>query len=243
MKFIWSALLISASLIEIRATSWDLNFNFSDYRTRARLLVSNCNNINNIRGLINLVLGSVLTNSSIVEPTFGNSFFSLPHIFCVGDPTMFNAINFTIYAADDVSTRIVTPGNQPNRQTNTQDSQLLEMRVHGQSQSELRATENTNYIYAWWFQLQPGFSITNGFTHIFRLRAVGQDINRSDLVTFTLTRRDGLHLRVRDDTSRTITYQTMLTMGSATGIWIQAFVQVYYYINIFKNFRKRGPDG
>ena len=218
MKFVCTVLVIWASLGEIQATSWDLNFNFSNYQTRARLLVTNCNNI---RGLINLVLGAVLRDNSIVEPVVGNN-VALPHVFCVSDDTMFNAINLTIYAADGFTSKIVD--NRPNRQT--EGRQLLEMRVYGRSQPVLRASEDTNYIYAWWFYLKPSFSVTNSFTHIFRLRAVGQDVDQNDLVTFTLTRRDGLHLRVRDDTSKTITYQTMLDLASATGTWIQAFVKV-----------------
>ena len=226
MKFIWH-LLILASVVEIQATSWDLNFNFSNYRTKARLLVTTCNNNNNnnnnIQGLINLVLGSVLTRDSIQEPSS-----TLPHISCVSDDTMVRAVNFTLNADDSANLRIVTPGNQPNRQTDASDGQLLEMRVHAQSQAVLRATQSTNYIYAWWFKLKPGFSITDSFTHIFRLNAVGLDANRSDLVTFTLTNADGLHLRIRDDTSQTVVYQTMLNSASATGIWIQAFVQVHF---------------
>jgi len=213
MKFTRTVLLLWLSLlVQIEAKNWDLNFNFTGYTARARLLMTNCNL--DVKSYINLVLGQVLKTYAVVEPSTN---FLSPHISCVDDTTMSKAMKFTIYAGDnDVSSGLI-------------DRQRLEMVVSGNSQSVLKAAENSDYIYAWWFHLKSDLSVTDNFFHIFRLKADdGVSDDKDTLLTMTLTRRHGLHLRIRDDSSQSVTYQTMLDLQSATDKWIQAFVQVQY---------------
>jgi len=67
-----------------------------------------------------------------------------------------------------------------------------------------------------------------GYFHIFQLQSVGKNVDDFPLVTFTLTRKNGLHLRLRNDDHSTITYKNMVPLSSVIGKWTQAFVQVNY---------------
>ena len=48
------------------------------------------------------------------------------------------------------------------------------------------------------------------------------------MATFTLTNKNGLHLRLRNDDHKTDTYYNMVPLTAVIGKWTQAFVQVNY---------------
>lgn len=48
------------------------------------------------------------------------------------------------------------------------------------------------------------------------------------MATFTMTTKNGLHLRLRNDDHATFTYYSMTSLTSVLGKWTQAFVQVNF---------------
>ena len=95
---------------------------------------------------------------------------------------MGTALRFYIHITDDD-----TAGNNP-------DKQRMEMKVFNSSPTELKATNDQSFIYVWWFRLFSALQVTNTFTHIFQLKAVGGD-DGNPLMTFTITTTDGFHIR------------------------------------------------
>lgn len=58
--------------------------------------------------------------------------------------------NFTLYKTD----------NDPA--TGEADRQRIEMKVFEKSPTNLKATLNSNYIYSWWFKLNPTLKADTG---------------------------------------------------------------------------------
>ena len=126
------------------------------------------------------------------------------------------ALQFTIYKDDDDS---VTKKN---------DRQRMEMKVFERSPALYKAVKNTNYIYSWWFKLDKDLTASNTFFHIFQIKAVGTNVDDSPLFTFTLTRNDGLHFRVRRSDHKTEDKFTMAPLPKVLGKWTQAFVEANF---------------
>jgi len=145
--------------------------------------------------------------------------------------------NLTLYKTD----------NDPA--TGNADRQRIEMKVFGSSPTNLKATFQSNYIYSWWFKLNPTLKASDSkpiiytliellshitmrvclaFFHIFQLKAVGTNVDDSPVATFTLTNKNGLHLRLRNIDHSTFAYKNMVPLTSVIGKWTQAFVQVNY---------------
>lgn len=209
-KFIilFSVLVI---LHEIYGAAWDLDFDFVGYRNKATLLINDC--VNDAINQINTVLGGNPEIAAVEIPTTNSG---RPHVSCVPDSKMGNAIKFTIYKSDNDAV------------TGNADRQRLEMKVFERSPSALKATNNTDYIYSWWFKLAKSTTVGKGFWHIFQLKAVGNNVDDTPLATFTLTTTDGFHLRLRSDDFVTTTTYRLVDLPSVLGKWVQAFVQVSY---------------
>ena len=188
-----------------------LNFNFTGYTNVATLMVTNCTT--DVHNQINAVLGGS-PNIDVIEIPTTNP--TLPHVTCVSDCTMSKAINFTLYTTDNDSVTLLS------------DRQRLEMKVFDKSPTLLKATNNSHYIYAWWFYLDPSLQAGDNFFHIFQIKAVGTGVDDNPLVTFTLTRKNGLHLRLRHNDSATTEYHNMVPISAVVGKWTQAFVQVNF---------------
>jgi hypothetical protein len=133
---------------------------------------------------------------------------------------MGKALNFTLYKTDDDSASIFT------------DRQRLEMKVYGYSPDNLLAYNNSNFVYAWWFKLNPELICNpNGrFWHIFQIKAVGTDIDSSPMFTFTLSNTtEQFHFRQLNVTTGSSThYPPVSDMSFILNRWIQAFVEVQY---------------
>jgi len=64
------------------------------------------------------------------------------------------------------------------------------MKTFNPSPAELKALNNTNYIFSWWFYLDPTLipgDTGRTFWHIFQLKAVGTNITSLPVYTLTLT--------------------------------------------------------
>lgn len=46
--------------------------------------------------------------------------------------------------------------------TRDPEQQRIEMKVFEPSPSHLKATKNSNFIYSWWFKLDPSTKVSNG---------------------------------------------------------------------------------
>jgi len=127
-----------------KAAVWDFDFDFSGYTKQAELLITDCST--DIRFQVNAVLCGDPEIDCFEEPTVNED---LPHVTCNEDRRMGRVLNMTIYKTD----------NDP---TNKTDRQRLEMKVWEPSPEELKAGNNSNYIYSWWFQLDPYLTRTGG---------------------------------------------------------------------------------
>ena len=115
-----------------------LKFNFTGYTNVATLMVTNCTT--DVHSQVNAILGGSKTIDVIEIPTTNPT---RPHVTCASDSLMGKAINFTLYTTD----------NDPV--TGYTDRQRLEMKVFEKSPKILQATNNSHYIYSWWFHLDP----------------------------------------------------------------------------------------
>lgn len=142
-----------------KAAVWDFDFDFSGYTKQAELLITDCST--DIRSQVNAVLCGDPEIDCFEEPTVNED---LPHVTCDEDRRMGRVLNMTLYKTD----------NDP---TNKTDRQRLEMKVWEPSPEELKAGNNSNYIYSWWFQLDPyltpGDSVKPTFFHTFQLKPIG----------------------------------------------------------------------
>lgn len=93
--------------------------------------------------------------------------------------------------------------------------------------SNLLASKNSNFVYAWWFQLDSTLKVGNAFFHIFQLKA--RPMEQNPIVTFQL-KKDGLYLRIGHDpnTPDNVVYKKLLSLSAVVGRWIQAYVEVQY---------------
>ena len=96
---------------------------------------------------INKVLGGSSSTEAIEIPTTNSN---LPHVSCSSDSVMGTVANFTLYKTD----------NDPA--TGEADRQRIEMKVFEKSPTNLKATLNSNYIYSWWFKLNPTLKADTG---------------------------------------------------------------------------------
>ena len=188
---------------------WDFDFDFGNFTKLTQLVIKNCTQ--DMRKEINLALGG---NSSIVcteEPTEG-----FDHVTCYEDELMGPVLRFFLHSTDD------------DPETTSGDRSRMEMKVFNLSPSQLKATENSSFIYTWWFQLNEDLRAVYSFFHIFQLKPVGgRDSN--PLMTFTLTNNsNGLNIRLTQNDQSSWNPYPMIPLRVALGRWIQAFVQVYY---------------
>ena len=211
--FLYSILSSSSNSYVVSLTyPAPLQFNFTGYKNVATLALKNCTT--NVHTQINAILAGDPTIDVIKIPTTNPT---LPHVSCSSDSFMGPAnINFTLYSSD----------NDPL--TGLTDKQRIEMKVFGKSQSNLLATNNTNYIYSWWFKLDSNLMVDKKFYHIFQIKSsVGTGVDTTTITSFTLTSADGFHLRLHH-ADGTVVYHDMLPMTSVVGKWIQAYVNVQF---------------
>ena len=214
-QFLLSAFLLAAAVVVSTAASnnWDFDFDFSGFSNKATLLVTDCSR--DVIEQINLVLGGSVTNQCVEIPTTN---VNLTHVSCVQDSFMGQAINFTLYKTDD------------DVATGSTEVQRIEMKVYDKSPEELKAIEGDRYSYAWWFQLDPTLTASDKFFHTFQLKAVGTGVDSHPLVTFTMTRQEGFHLRWRNAAGKvTDSRYPMLTLPDVLGRWIQVRVEAQFY--------------
>ena len=199
-------------LFSILSVNLEAKLDFAGYRNWATLLVTDCSS--DVHKQINLALGGSSSKDAIEIPTTNDK---KPHLSCASNS--FNgksAINLTLYTND----------NDPA--TNDNDRQRIEMKVFESSPTQLKATKNTNYIYTWWFHLNPTLKAGDKFFHIFQIKAVGKGVQTDPMATFTLTKEDGLHLRLKKNENGNPVHTKMLSLSSVKGKWIQAYVRVQY---------------
>ena len=195
-----AALLIAAAVLLNNGASaavWDFDFDeqLAGFSKVAELLVTNCTT--DIEAQINFVLcgkpifhrilekksminttslsfippGKV-TGSCIEVPTVNQD---LPHVTCSEDRVMGQAINFTLYKTDD------------DPSTTSQDRQRIEMKVYNPSPVDLKASNNSHFIYTHWFKLDLDYNAGDGgFNHIFQLKPV-TDVSTSPLFTLSIS--------------------------------------------------------
>lgn len=195
-------------LFSIVSMKLEAKLDFAGFDKKGFLLVTGCSP--DLKQQIDTALGGIE-----IPTTNANK----PHLSCAsnsfkGKP----AINLTLYTND----------NDPA--TNENDRQRIEMKVDNSSPTQLKATKNTNYIYVWSFYLNPTLKAGDNFFHIFQIKAVGNTGVQTDpMATFTLTNEDGLHLRLKKNENKGNPVHTkMLSLSSARGKWIQAYVRVNY---------------
>ena len=115
----------------ISASGPDFDFGtFDGYSLETQILVNDCQS--DMTELVNQALCGKKTTSCIEFPTANTN---LTHVDCAQDDLMSHALRFTIYKTDDDVTGFT-------------DRQRLKMKVFANSPDELKATANSNFIYA-----------------------------------------------------------------------------------------------
>ena len=127
----------------------------------------------------------------------------------------------------------------------------MEFRVYEGSLEELKATKNSNYIFAWWFKLDADLIATDDFFHIFQLKACSDSCSNvtalsMPLMTLSLANNDGYHIpliiliqfldmyyivsigyhfRLWKDDRITEEHRTILPLEEALGKWLQVTIE------------------
>ena len=229
MRLVFSVVVLIAAAVhghlKTEGNDWSLDYDFSGYDNQVQLLINECRD-DDIKQQINEALcGNKRTVRCIEMPTTNKD---LPHVTCANDTLMGKVANFTLYKSDDDSL------------TGSVDRQRLEMKM---SRHFIPAvlTKGTDYIYAWWFYLSPNLKTGDKFFHIFQLKTV---IDSNPLLTFTLTKKTGFHIRWRTENRTGViqeSKQAIMDLPDVLGRWIQACVEVHY-VNASSYFRVNLKD-
>ena len=198
-------------LCNVKAQDWDLDFDFSAYNNQLQLLITQCQD-HDLKQQINEALcGNQYATKCIEIPTTNQD---LPHVTCSADTRMGKVINLTLYKNDDDSL------------TGSIDRQRIEMKTFRSNPEML--TQVTDYVYAWWFHLNPNLKTGEKFFHIFQLKS---GVDSTPLLTFSLTRKLGFHIRWRTENRTGViqeSKQIVMDLPDALGRWLQASVQIHY---------------
>lgn len=167
----------------------DFDFDFTGYSKKTQLLISDCSE--DVRTQINQAFGNTPLTICYEEPTVNGN-----HIACVVDDVVGPSLRFYIFKTDDDSA------------TNNTDRQRMEMKVFQSSPADLKATNGTSFIYAWWFRLYSKIVPSTSFFHIFQIKAVG-NVDSTPIMTFSLNVQNQFHMRLLRDENVSSTYYDM----------------------------------
>ena len=215
MKLYCCALILILALTMCRAAK-PLSFTFPTGFKQVSTDWTDCSSDSDVQQKMAVLLGGK-SFDDVIEQSKKNP----THVTCsANDPVMGKSINLTLYLTDDEPVK-----KKPNKQR-------LEMKVSlNPNPKQLHATSGSQYIYAWWFKLNKNLIAGDKFFHIFQIKAEKTDTN--PLVTLSLTKSDGLHLRLTKKEGGTLEPEATLVknLPSVVGNWIQAFVQIQYSNN------------
>lgn len=124
------------------------------------------------------------------------------------------------------------------------DRQRNEIKVFGNSDDHLKGFLDTTFEYSWKFRIGDDFAVTSKFTHLFQLKAVGEGLTSSPILTITANTKSGVsgleirHVAYNSDQSdtenNTLTHTSYEAIDWATqiqGQWLEVFVRANYSEN------------
>lgn len=127
--FLYAVHCLSLQLTTASPSDFDFS-PFAGYTLETQILIEDCQT--NMSALVNQALCGNSAVDCIELPTVNTN---LTHVDCAEDELMNHALRLTIYKDDDDVTGFT-------------DRQRLEMKVFARSPEELKATQNSNFIYA-----------------------------------------------------------------------------------------------
>ncbi|WP_411991157.1 heparin lyase I family protein [Agarivorans sp. DSG3-1] len=108
------------------------------------------------------------------------------------------------------------------------DRQRNEIKIYGGSPDKLKGYENSVFEYSWKFRISEQMQVTNKFTHIFQLKAVGGE-DSMPIITLTGSTRNGkAGIEVRHSP---LVKTNMLARNDwhlVQGQWLEAVVKAQY---------------
>ncbi|WP_163132840.1 heparin lyase I family protein [Agarivorans sp. Alg241-V36] len=108
------------------------------------------------------------------------------------------------------------------------DRQRNEIKIYGGSSDRLKGLQNSHFEYSWKFRVSEDMQVTNKFTHIFQLKAVGGE-DAMPIITLTgNTRRGEAGLEVRHSPERKTKVLARTDWQAIRGEWLEAKVQAHY---------------
>ncbi|WP_220718253.1 heparin lyase I family protein [Agarivorans litoreus] len=108
------------------------------------------------------------------------------------------------------------------------DRQRNEIKVYGGSADALKGYQNSHFSYSWKFRVSNDMQVTNKFTHLFQLKAVGGE-DSMPIITLTGNTRYGkAGIEVRHSPLRQTHILARADWDLIQGEWLEAKVQAKY---------------
>lgn len=124
--------------------------------------------------------------------------------------------------------------DRERNKTEINDRQRNEIKVYDKSDDALKGFKDTTFEYRWKFKMADHFKVSEKFTHLFQLKAVGQGVINTPIVTITANSRkgkEGLEVRHSSSTQKRTLAHTGLAgveWQKLQGQWLEVFVRANY---------------